>query len=69
VDVQFRIEVEPSVITVGFAISDTTGRLFTVTVTLLVDVPDVLLAVSVYMVVTVGCTVAVPERRLFVMTP
>jgi len=62
VDVQERIDDEPSAIDAGLALSDTVGRLFTVTVTLLVTEPDTLLAVRVYCVVTLGVTSVVPLR-------
>ena len=56
VDVHVRVDEEPSEILDGFALNDTEGVLPTDTVTLSVILPDELLAVSIYVVVTVGDT-------------
>lgn len=69
VDVHVRVDDEPSAMVVGVALIDTVGRLLTVTVTLPDTLPDTLLAVSIYVVVTVGDTEYVPLIALTAPTP
>jgi hypothetical protein len=66
VEVQVNVEEDPTMIVTGSTVILTTGRLFTVMVTLSVAVPLVFVAVIVYVVVNVGVT---PVEPLSVTAP